>query len=312
MDFIFTSPKGFNMKKILFPALLILMASCLRLDDLAFMGDNSISEYKFDNYTGETDMQLPPEYDIPASMTHVVNFPSNASDEKHPSHSVIYGVYIGDMEQIENDTIIVYCHGQRDHLDFYWPRAKLLANCGGKNRFGVLMMDYLGFGLSKGKATSEQMVHDVEGSLLWLKKMGADPGKVIIYGFSLGTWPAVYIAAGFKDFKPWKLVTESALASIDNITQESTLLNVPSRFMTDLGMRNAYYIQFVEQYYLWFHGTEDDYIAIGNSELLLKNYNGPYIEIYRVEGAKHGEDGVPQTLGYENYLDILYKFIIRK
>lgn len=290
----------------------VFLISCLRLDNLAFMGDTTISEYKFDNYSGETDLELPPAYDIPSSMIHVISFPSNDSDQHHPLRSTIYGVYIGNLDQISHDTIIVYCHGQRDHLDFYWPRAKLLANCGEKNRFGVLMMDYLGFGLSKGKASATQMVHDVEGSLLWLKKMGADSSKTIIYGFSLGSWPAIYVAALFNEFKPYRLITESALASVDNITQESTQINVPSRFLTDLGMRNAYYIQYVKQNYLCFHGTEDDYISISNSELLLKNYSGSYKEFHRVEGAKHGENGVPHTLGFEKYLDIIYKFITRK
>ncbi|MBK6837953.1 MAG: hypothetical protein IPG90_06520 [Bacteroidetes bacterium] len=30
-------------------------------------------------------------------------------------------------------------------MDFYWPRAKLLANTGWKNRFGVMMIDYRGW-----------------------------------------------------------------------------------------------------------------------------------------------------------------------
>ena len=35
-------------------------------------------------------------------------------------------------------------------MDFYWQRAKLLANVGGKNRFGVMYLDYRGYGLSEG------------------------------------------------------------------------------------------------------------------------------------------------------------------
>ena len=69
----------------------------------------------------------------------------------------IHAVYLGNIADIATDTIILYCHGNRDHLDFYWPRIKLLANVGGKNRYGVLAMDYRGFGLSEGPATEEGM-----------------------------------------------------------------------------------------------------------------------------------------------------------
>jgi len=54
---------------------------------------------------------------------------------------------------------------------------------------------------------------------------------------------------------------------------------------------------------------DDDYIAIENGEIIYNNYNGPYKEAHRIKGAKHGKEGVPETMGYDNYLDVVLKFL---
>ena len=60
---------------------------------------------------------------------------------------------------------------------------------------------------------------------------------------------------------------------------------------------------------MWLHGTDDDYVAITNGEAIIANYPGSDSTYIRVEGALHGVNGVPQTMGYENYLKSIEKFI---
>ncbi len=48
------------------------LSSCLKLDDMAFLGDTSITAYEFDNYEGNTDMELPEKYNIPDSMLNLM------------------------------------------------------------------------------------------------------------------------------------------------------------------------------------------------------------------------------------------------
>ncbi len=229
-------------------------------------------------------------------------------DENEPIS--IYALYIGDLNTITSDTVIVYCHGQMDHMDFYWPRAKLLANCGGKNRYGILMMDFRGFGLSEGTSSEKGMFADVAACMDWLKEKNVPESHIIMYGFSLGTAAATHVTA-YHSYKPSKLVLESPFASADNIAQESTAINFSANFLFELTFNNAEKIKDVDHDFLWIHGTEDDYIAISNGEIVYRNHSGDYKEAWRVEGAKHGEDGVPQTLGTEKYLEILNNFIIR-
>jgi hypothetical protein len=60
---------------------------------------------------------------------------------------------------------------------------------------------------------------------------------------------------------------------------------------------------------MWMHGIEDDYVAITNGEAIISNYSGSDSTYIRVEGANHGQDGVPQTMGYQNYLNSVQVFI---
>jgi len=285
------------------------LAACLQMDDLAFPRDNSITEYLFDNYTGDSELQLPASYDFPASIIHLFTLNSQGPDEISPT--TIYAVYIGDLNTLATDTVIVYCHGQSKHMDYYWTRAKLLANTHGKNHYGVLMMDYRGYGLSEGTPTEAGLSYDVQACLQWLKAQGAAPENVMIYGFSLGCIPAIDIAAYYDSFKPAKLIIESPLASVDNLTEESTILNVSASFIVSLKFNNAEKIKDVNIPLCWFHGEEDDYVQISNGEIIYQNYQGPYKEAHRIPGAKHGHNGIPETMGLDNYLQVVDAFIRR-
>lgn len=291
-------------------ALLLLIAGivatgCLKLDSLAFPADNTIEEYLFDDYEGRTDMEVPAEYSIAPEFITIIQLESK--DESGAAVN-IQALYIGDLSTLSTDTVIVYCHGQADHMDFYWNRAKLLANCGGKNRFGVFMMDYQGYGLSEGSASEQGMFNDLETCMNWLVEQGVEQEQTILYGFSLGTSPATYTAA-YGTHKSSRLILESPFASANNIAQESTLINFPASFIMDLEFNNADIIKDVKMPFCWLHGTKDDYIAITNGELVYQNHNGFEKYAIRVEGAKHGEDGVPQTLGYSTYLQHIEDFI---
>ena len=78
----------------------------------------------------------------------------------------IYAVYIGNVNTINTDTVIMYCHGNKSQMDYYWQRAKLLANVVGKNNYGVLMIDYRGYGMSEGDSSEEGMYTDVDTVLI--------------------------------------------------------------------------------------------------------------------------------------------------
>jgi fermentation-respiration switch protein FrsA (DUF1100 family) len=270
----------------------------MKLNDLAFINE-PLEEYLLDNYEGEVDFRLDSSYYIDRADIQELSL---ASDEYS-----IAALYTASLSSIASDTIILYCHGQSLHMDFYWPRAKLLAK-----DYPVLMFDYRGYGLSTGSPSEEGLYADIRAAFQWLIDNGADANNIIAYGFSLGSAPATdLIAYGHEGLKPSKLILESPFASTDFITQESTIIDVSASYITSLKFDNAEKIKVVEEPLLWMHGTDDDYVAMSNGEAIIQNYQGSYLEPIRVEGGMHGDNGVPETMGFEAYRHSIQEFIRR-
>jgi pimeloyl-ACP methyl ester carboxylesterase len=222
--------------------------------------------------------------------------------------ATIYAVYIGDINRIATDTVIMYCHGNADHLDFYWPRAKLLANVGSKNRYGVMMIDYRGYGLSDGKASESGLYADVDTALAWLKSKGLTDSRLIMYGFSLGTAPAVELTAHPRSLTPAKLILEAPFSSSETMVQNATLLSLPGSYFVNAKINNAEKIKEINQPFLWLHGTDDEKLEIKtHGEVVYKNYPGSSKFAYRIPGAGHSD--LPIVMGLENYKKAIEDFV---
>ena len=168
------------MKKIalIFFISLSLFSCRKRLDGFLF-NPSQIESYQLDAYAGELTLDLAGQFSVPESMVH--QFQLDVELEEGPAK--MSAIYVGDINSIATDTVILYCHGNKDHMDFYWPRQKLYANTGGLGRYGVLMFDYPSFGLSEGKASEANMYRSTARAIQWLKDQGLHSEHfVILYG----------------------------------------------------------------------------------------------------------------------------------
>lgn len=297
-----------HMKKIILfcSVIAIALISCQRLDSNLYNLTDDITEYKLDNYTGEQDFILDASYTIPDSL--ITKFTLESKGIGETESTTIQAIYIGDISQIATDTVIMYCHGNKWHMDFYWQRAKLLANTGGKNRFGVLMIDFRGFGLSEGEPTEEGLFADTDAALAWLQDHGLTNDRLVIYGFSLGSAPATKLCAEPRTMKPSKLILEAPFGSAAIMAADGSQLNMPGSYFTNLQINNAELIKNVQQPFCWIHGTADNFLGYETHGLVVyNNYNGPYKEMHPVEGADHGE--VPAKMGFVTYNTVLTNFI---
>jgi pimeloyl-ACP methyl ester carboxylesterase len=299
------------MKKYSFVLNLILvlsLSSCLRLDSNFYNLSDKITEYKWDDYPGDVDFKLDASYHIEDSMMHLFTLDSKGAEDKKSYK--IYALYIGEIKNIATDTVILYCHGNKWHMDFYWPRAKLLANVGGKHRYGVLMLDYRGYGLSDGPPTEEGLYNDVDAAITWLKQNGLSKDRFIMYGFSLGSAPATELTGNPRSLTPHKLILEAPMASLDVMSADGAGLNVPGSYVSNLKIDNAEEIKKVKQDLMWIHGVNDLFLSIKtHGEVVYKNHGGIYKEAHRINGADHGE--VPAAWGFKDYSEAVEKFIVR-
>jgi len=296
-----------TMKNILFTSVILLLSGCLTLDDNLY-NNSKLESYNLDNYSGEVDFILDQSYHIDDSLIHLFTLPSQASGEANATS--IFALYIGDISQIATDSVIMYCHGNKDHMDFYWQRAKLLANTKSKNRFGVMMIDYRGYGMSDGNPSEEGLYADVDAALKWLKNNGLSNDRLIMYGFSMGTAPATKLSAENWSMKPHKLILEAPFASSETMVQDGSGLAMPGDFFTTLEINNGEKIKAVTQPFFWIHGEDDDFLNIEtHGAIVYNNYQGSYKEAHRILGAGHST--VPQTMGFGNYMNVLGNFILR-
>jgi pimeloyl-ACP methyl ester carboxylesterase len=285
-------------------ALLIVTACNKRLDDFLFNGAR-ISQYYLDDFSGPVSIDLQGQYFLPPSMIHQFTYTIQDQGEQ----LTIHAIYTGNIQSISTDTVILYCHGNRDHMDFYWPRQKLYSYLGGLGRYGVLMIDYPGFGMSEGKSTEENMYASVDGALQWLKNQGLTDERLIMFGFSLGSAPVCKVA-GEKNFamNPSKIILEAPFASAEIMVQDASLLAMPGSFFVNVKIDNAEQIKNVNIPLLWIHGDADDFLAIDkHGEIVFKNYSGSFGKAVRVPGGGH--ESTPVFMGLENYMNEILSFI---
>lgn len=289
---------------LLLISLLLAITSCKKktLDSLAFPSEK-LDSYQFENYA-DAEIVIPDSLQIEPSERTLLTFDSYSSADE--TTYKIYGVYIGDLSTIDQDTVILYFHGQSKHMDNYYTRASLLANLGGKYNYGVLMIDYRGYGMSEGECTEQGLYEDAATAISWLKGQGVNNNQIVVYGYSLGAIPAIDRCAYEANFNPIKLILESPLASVENLVQNSTVLNVSPGYMTTLQFPNAEKIKLVNTPLSWYHGKEDTYIAISNGELIFENHSGTK-EAHRIDNSDHSE--IPTIMGYNKYMEGLLTFI---
>ena len=170
------------MKKVLFCiALGFVLNSCSDIGSFMLYGGDG--DYIF------TNADLDPEYHVDEDKLHLFTVPSD--------DDTIYGLYVGDFSQIESDTIIVYLHGNAPSMDGFWSTVAVMANLGGKHRYGVVMYDYRGFGKSTGTSRNEEtMAADYDAIMLWLEDRGLESDRMVVFANSLGSLPAGPAAAG--------------------------------------------------------------------------------------------------------------------
>jgi alpha-beta hydrolase superfamily lysophospholipase len=173
--------------------------------------------------------------------------------------------------------VVLYFHGNKENIERYAPYAVNFT----KHNYEVWMMDYPGFGKSTGDR-SEEVLYDDAKELYRMARASISGDSIIIYGKSIGTGIASYLAS-IKECK--RLLLEAPYYSIENLFSRYAFM-YPAGLMTKYHFPVHRYFEKTEVPVNIFHGTDDGIIPYSNAEKLM-NLANPGTELVTIEKGKH-------------------------
>ncbi len=145
----------------------------------------------------------------------------------------------------------------------------------------VLMIDYRGFGKSKGKRTQQGMKDDVQ-AIYNIIKQKVDEKYIIVYGRSLGTGLATKIASVNN---PRMLILACPYYSMSN-NAKRYLPFIPIGLLMRYSMPTYKWIKYVKCPIKIIHGTSDKVIPM-KSGVRLSKVNPKLTRLYPIIGGGH-------------------------
>ena len=187
---------------------------------------------------------------------------------------------------------IIRCHGNAENAVHSLSVLRLLT----KRGFTVACVDYPGYGLSEESPDERGCYRNVHRLYDWLvETRGFKPEDIIVNGFSIGTGPAVELAAT----RPVSgLVLECAFLSAPRIVTHIRILPVDP-------FPNLKRIGEVKCPLLFFHGTEDRVIPYSHGRALFELAREPK-RFITIEGGDHND--FPAVMGVDEYLQEIRNF----
>jgi pimeloyl-ACP methyl ester carboxylesterase len=198
---------------------------------------------------------------------------------------------------------VLFSHGRGKNLagDVEWGHAEFLWRSG----FDVLIYDYRGFGRSTGDSKDETtLAEDVRAALAFaLTQPEVTLARVISYGHSLGSSPAIAIAAATPGLRA--LVIEAGFANGQAMAESANPLGIPVGWILKEPMLNTTHIATVRSPVLILHGEDDRKIPVAQGRDLWAAAKDPK-QLVVVTGAGH--ESVQTVMGLQALGGLLRSF----
>ena len=166
------------------------------------------------------------------------------------------------------------------------------------NGYDFFLMDYRGFGKSKGRRTEQKLYNDSQHIYKWLSERYKEE-EIIIYGRSLGSGIATRIASWNN---PRMLILDSPYFSFYKHIQRYAFV-LPLKWVLRYQIRTDQFIKKVSCPVYIIHGNKDFLIPLYNSKRL-RNINPDNISLLTIDGAGH--NNLPS---YPEYHEFIYDFL---
>lgn len=173
--------------------------------------------------------------------------------------------------------VLLWTHGNAEDIGSLAPLLEIFAGQG----VGLLAIDYPGYGLSPGKPSESECYRAIDSAFRHLTgEMGIDPGRITLVGQSVGSGPAIWLAA--REPRLRGLVLISPFLSIYRVVMPVPLL--PGDRFPNLNRMPDLRLPL-----LLFHGDRDKVIPHSHGEKLHALHPGPEKAFVSLPSTGHND-----------------------
>lgn len=216
-----------------------------------------------------------------------------------PDGTALAGLFIEPSPSTGPAPGMLWFYGNGENIAAIWPIIRQFR----PPEAALLVVDYPGYGASGGVTSERGLYEAATAAYQALTAMpGVDRSRIVVYGRSLGTSVATWLAARHPVAG---LVLESPFTNAREMSRQQYALF--PRFILRLQLDNLSNIAAVQAPVLIFHGTADLLVPPSMGRRVAAAAPGP-VEFVPIEGARHNET---YEVGGERYRDRLWDFVRR-
>lgn len=194
---------------------------------------------------------------------------------------------------------LLWFYGNGENIAAIWPVLREFQPPG----TALLVVDYPGYGGSGGRATEPALYEAAAAAYdALVARADVNPARVFVYGRSLGSAPATWIAAR----RPAAgLILESPFTSAREMSGRH--YGIFPGVIVRLRLDNLTMIRDVRCPVLVFHGTADRLVPIAMGRRVAEAAPGP-VELVEIEGSGHNDS---YSVGGSAYREKVWEFVRR-
>lgn len=194
----------------------------------------------------------------------------------------------------------LFLHGNAGNVTHRADHAQAIKAAGS----AVLVVDYRGYGKSKGRPSEHGLYLDGEAAYRQLLKLGYSPDRIIVQGESLGTAVATQIAARHECAA---VILEAPLASLSKMA--GTMVPFLGPLLAH-GFDTESRIRKIHVPVLIIHGDADEIVPFSQGQAVFAAANSPK-QFWRVHGAHHNDLLYVAGNQYVPHLEAFYDTVAR-
>lgn len=172
----------------------------------------------------------------------------------------------------------LYLHGNAGNVTHRYPQIREITAAGSS----ILMLDYRGYGRSRGWPTEKGLYADAETAYQYLLKSGYKPGHIILHGESIGSAVAIHVASQHPCAG---VVLEAPFTSAGDVADTVMPVLGPMLIWSFDSVKR---ISGVHAPLLFIQGDRDEIIPLRLGQKLFASAPSPK-SFWIVEGARHND-----------------------